>query len=112
MRPISVLDNILNRKKRSIKIRPMPKSNLDQFETWLKNFNWETLYELKSSHEQAEYLQNILYENLQKHIPEKVVKFCNEDQPFFTPELKVLDRKRKKEFNKNRKSIKYINLNK
>ena len=53
----------------------------------------------------------MLYENLQLYLPEKVVKFCNEDQPFFTPELKSIDRKRKREFHKNRRSNKYILLN-
>ena len=66
MRPISVIDNRVERKKREIKLRPMPKSKLEQFGTWLENFNWKTLHEFKSSHEQAEYFQNILYENLQK----------------------------------------------
>ena len=43
---------------------------------------------------------------------QKKVKFCNEDQPYFTPELKILDRKRKIEFKKHRRSKKYLELNK
>ena len=42
----------------------------------------------------------------------KKEKFCNEDQPYFTPELKILDRKRKIEFKKHRHSKKYLELNK
>ena len=112
MKPISVLNNRRERKKRVVKIRPLPQSKLDMFENWLKNFSWKPLQKLENSHKQAEYFQDTLFKYLQLYIPEKVVKFCNEDQPFFTPELKTLDRKRKHEFNRNRKSEKYKNLNK
>ena len=46
-----------------------------------------------------------------EYLPEKKVKLCYEDQPFFTPELKMLDRKRKREFQKHRQSKKYLKLN-
>ena len=44
--------------------------------------------------------------------PTKTIKVTTDDQPFFTPELKVLDRKRKKEFWRNRKSSKWRKLHK
>ena len=111
MKPISVMNNRKTRRKRHLVLRPLPDSKLLNFEKWLKTFSWQKLYDLESSHDKAEYFQKVLYENVQIYLPEKVVKFCNEDQPFFTPELKSLDRQRKREFNKNRRSNKYINLN-
>ena len=74
--------------------------------------DWREVHEAESSHEKAAILQKMLLDNLNKFLPEKVTKFTNEDRPFFTPELKALDRKRKNEFRKNRKSLKYIKLNK
>ena len=48
---------------------------------------------------------------MNEYLPLKKVKFCNEVQPFYTPELKNLDKKRKKEFQKHRRSGKYQHLN-
>ena len=71
MKPISIMNNRITRKKRVVMIRPLPKSKLDEFESWLKNFDWKKLYDIESSHEKAVYFQNILYDNLQNYPLEK-----------------------------------------
>ena len=96
MKPVSEFDNLIQRKQKILKIRPMPESKLKKFENWLKVYQWDELFKLKSSHEKAEHFQEILMEKFNQFLPERQVKFCNEDQPYFTPELKTLDRKRKK----------------
>ena len=44
-----------------------------------------------------------------KIAPERVRKITSDDQPWFTEPLKVLDRKRRREFHKNRRSQRYLN---
>ena len=44
--------------------------------------------------------------------PEKFRKIASDDKPWFTEPLKNLDRKRRREFNKNRRSEKYFRLHK
>ena len=94
--PISIIDNRHDRKKKSVKIRPFLESRMLEFEEWLKKHDWSEIYILESSHKKAELFQSTLLEKLNLYIPEKIVKFCTDDQPYFTPELKTLDRKRKK----------------
>ena len=43
--------------------------------------------------------------------PAKTVKLRTEDKPFITKETKVLDRQRRREYNKRGKSVYYTNLN-
>ena len=43
--------------------------------------------------------------------PLKSFKVCPDDQPWFSKSLKLLDRKRKREFYKNHKSQKWEELN-
>ena len=45
-----------------------------------------------------------------KVVPEKIRNIASDDQPWFTQSLKVLDRKRKREFTKNRRSPRYLSL--
>ena len=56
--------------------------------------------------------QNILIKVLDEIFPEKTRKISNDDQPWITHRLKVLDRKRKRIYRKERKSEKWIEINK
>ena len=42
--------------------------------------------------------------------PEKTVRVSNKDKEFITKEIKILDRKKKKEWKENWKSDKYLEL--
>jgi hypothetical protein len=56
-------------------------------------------------------LQTELLEGLNKYLPEKTMTFSSDDQPWMTPELKNLDRKRKRQYHKHRRSNKWHNMN-
>ena len=58
----------------------------------------------------AENLQNILVSKVNEYFPEKTrIISCN-DQPFFSYKLKILKRKKAREYNKHRRSMKYKKL--
>ena len=65
----------------------------------------------KSADDKAAILQKILSEKLEECMPEKMFSFNSDDQPFFTPELKKLDRQRKQEYRRHRRSFKWKSLN-
>ena len=44
--------------------------------------------------------------------PEKSRNIASDDKPWFTEPLKTLDKKRRREFNKNRRSERYFRLQK
>ena len=66
----------------------------------------------ESADRKAEVLQSTLMKKLDEFMPEKIFSFSSDDQPFFTPELKNLDKKRKREYRRHRRSYKWSALNK
>ena len=47
-----------------------------------------------------------------KLAPEKQRNISSDDQPWYTEQLKTLDRRRRREFHDNRRSVKYVRLQK
>ena len=68
--PISEFDNTLERKQRTITIRPLLESKLIKSENWLKKFEWGKLMEIESSHQKADYFQKTIIEKFE-FLPEK-----------------------------------------
>ena len=50
-------------------------------------------------------------ENLEKFLPLKTIKICSEDEPWFSTNLKKLERKMKREYVKHKQSKKWSFLN-
>ena len=48
---------------------------------------------------------------LEEYLPSKIRKVSSDDQPFCTEKMKKLKRLKSREFNKNRRSIKWTKLN-
>ena len=60
--------------------------------------------------QQAAYFENVMENEIEFYFPTKKVKFSISDKPFITQELKILKRKRQREYVKNGKSKKYLIL--
>ena len=60
--------------------------------------------------EQAEELEKILNENLNKFCPVKEMRLGSQDKPFITAELKRLDRQKRREYQKRGKTLKYKSI--
>jgi hypothetical protein len=110
MRPITSLNNQPARTKRKVKIRPLPDSGLTQFGKWIAEQTWGKVYEETTAHEKAKVFQTLLMSALDEYLPQKMTTFSSDDQVWMTPELKQLDRRRKREFRKHRKSPKWKHL--
>ena len=91
-------------------IRPIPESLLPIFEEKLQNTDFSTIYKHQNStlmvHAYQEKLQNILEETF----PLKSIKISDQDQPWFTEELRTLKRARMREYSRHGKSLKYTEL--
>ena len=111
MTPITATQQTQPRMYKTIETRPIQFSGLQKFAKWVENHNWADLYRCNDSNLKAEMFQNTLLTNYQKFFPVKKMKISCEDKPWFTLELKKLDRKRKKEFSKHYKSDLWTNLN-
>ena len=75
-----------------MKVRRLPDSGKIQMLRWFKEQSWDEVIREESCHEKAIILQSLIMDNLDKYLPEKTVNFSSDDQPWFTPELKVLDK--------------------
>ena len=73
---------------------------------------WEEVTEAETAHEKASTFQKVLLEKLYEIFPEKERTVNSDDQPWITHKLKLLDRKRKRIYHKERRSEKWSKLNK
>ena len=110
--PISAINNKPARITRKVKVRRLPQSGKDQLRRWISQQTWDEVLSAESAHEQAMILQTMLMQKVDEYLPEKMVSVSSDDQPWFTPELKELDKKRKTEYRRHRKSARWRALNK
>ena len=99
-----------DREVRSRTTRPMPESGVEAFIRGLEGETWSTVMKEDCPTKQEDEFQRILLQHLNLHLPTKTVRFRPQDKPFITKELKIIDRKRKREYRKHGKSQKYLNL--
>ena len=111
-RPISKINNKSGREVRQVKVRPIPESGMRRMTDWFLDQNWEEVYKAESAHDKASLFQAKLMEALNNIFPEKIMKVSSDDQPWVTHRLKVLDRRRKRIFHKERRSERWKILNK
>ena len=111
MKPIDSINNNPARLKKAVTFRPLPRSGIERMGQWIVTEKWECVTEAKSAHEKAAALQHLVMKQLNNFLPEKTTTFTSEDQPWVTPEIKEIDRKKKREFYKHRKSPKWKRLN-
>ena len=100
------------REYRTIEFRPLPESGISNYGYWLSQQNWSDFYKTENVNEKAVYLHQTLLNKFHEIFPLKQIKMSNDDKPWFTDKLKKLDRLRKREFFKRKKSPKWRILNK
>ena len=94
-------------KKKIIKTRPLPESNIQKYEKELARHPWKEIFEGKQVNQMVELFHNFIRSNLDKYFPEKCTKLSNFDKKWMSPELKQLHRSMQREFFRHRKSLKY-----
>ena len=107
--PVSAANHITREYKTTF-VRPLPESGIQEFKAWTKNLEWGPILEINSPTEQVELLEKTLENKLNTIFPMKTVKTSSDDKPFFTAELKKLDRKKKRIYLKSGNSDKYKKL--
>ena len=111
MEPISNVNPSQTKRYKVITYRPFPDSGIREMGQWIQAQSWKEIYRLSSAHDKAEKFENMLMEKVELFFPEKTIKVNENDKPWMNPELVKLDRKRKKEYNRNMKSTKWKELN-
>jgi hypothetical protein len=112
VKPISNISFLPARSKKVVKFRPLPSTGIQKMGEWIAIQDWQEVYDGKTAHDKAELFQQMLLQKMDECLPEKSITVTSDDKPWITSEIKQLDRKQKREFCKNRKSAKWIKLNK
>ena len=112
VRPICAINNTCARTTKEIKVRPITDIGIFKMRAWCINQDWNEVITTKSASEKAHKLQDMLSNSFNKFFPEKTLKINSDDQPWITSKLKNMDRRRKREYTKHRKSEKWQNLDK
>ena len=111
MRPINTIENSFSRTYKEITARPINQSGMGLLRDWFETQDWSKNIQLDSVNEKAALLMTQILEALDKYLPKKVIRIASDDKPWYTQHLKKLDRRRRREYNKNRRSQKYRQLN-
>ena len=74
--------------------------------------SWNTVCQESSPTDQARVFEKLLHENLNRYCPEQEMKISSKDKPFINAELKKIDRRKKREYQKRGKTEKFLNLKK
>ena len=111
MRPINTIENSCLRTYKEITVRPINQSRMGLLRDWFETQDWSKNIQLDSVNEKAALLMTQILEALDQYLPKKVIRIASDDEPWYTQHLKKLDRRRRREYNKNRRSQKYRQLN-
>ena len=88
----------------------MPDSGLFQFGKWPSKQSWNKIYIEKEVDTKAKIFQQNLFNKFFQVFPIKKPKVSEDDKPWCTEKLKVLDRQKKREFVKHQKWSKWKKL--
>ena len=111
MQPISATVPISPRSYRTVHYRPITESGCAAFQSWIEGETWSDVYTCTDVHKKAAQFQKMIMKNFEKCFPVKTLKICDDDKPWVTKGVKKLDRLRKREFLKHKKSKKWVILN-
>ena len=103
-KPINTLNNKNARITRKITTRPITHSGMKEMQNWIIQQTWENVFQTENTHSKAQIFQDTLITKYEEIFPEKTRKINSDDTPWMTQKLKRLDRKRKRVYNKQRKS--------
>ena len=110
--PISSIDNESARLKKIIIYRPYADKSLNKMQEWIDQQDWSEIKNEKSAHDKMKSLQNLLIKKYEEFFPERKKIITIDDQPFFSNKLKIMKRRKAREFRKNRKSNKWLQMDK
>ena len=108
--PISNQNYLKPRCKKTITVRPLPQSAIDEFGKVITSHGWEEVLNERAIDVKVKNFHTTLRNNLDKFFPEKTVKISTLDKKWMNPSLKVLHRQVQREFFKNRQSKKWKKL--
>ena len=98
--------------KKTVFTRPLPQSGIDKLSEFFAMHNWSEVFDEEDIDKKVGNFHATLRLKLDEFFPEKSMTVSVLDKKWMNPKLKSLNRKIKREFYKNRKSIKWRKIKK
>ena len=98
------------RRFRTVTYRPLSDENIRKFGQWITSESFTGINEHLQPTAHAQELQELLMSKLDELCPTQTMRVSIQDKPFINKELKTLNRRKQREYNKNGKSVKYKKL--
>ena len=111
MKPLTHEFSTVPKRYKVITYRPFPDSAIREMGQWIQSQSWNEIYSIECPNLKAQKFEEILMEKVNLFFPEKCLKIDENDQPWVDTQLLKLDRLRKREYNKRKRSEKWTNLN-
>ena len=92
--------------------RPLPESAVRIFMQWIHTEKWDSVPISGSPTVQVTAFEELVSQKVEELFPERKIRITKKDKEFITSELKTLDRKKKREWQKNGRSDRYLQLKK
>ena len=108
--PHSDRNNPPVRRFKTVTYRPLPDSAVRQFGSWITSESFSQIKDDLPPSLHAKSLESILLANLDKYCPQKTMRVGPQDKPWMNSELKVISRRKMREWNKHGKYSKYVEL--
>ena len=105
--PLSTANPTQQKKYKTVKYRPFTESGVREMGQWVQKQSWSDIYKVSCVNLKTEKFEEMIMEKVNLFFPEKTLRLCEDDKPWMTCGLKNLDRQRKREYSKNKKSIKW-----
>ena len=93
-------------------IRPMPTSSINQFGQFITQEEWSFMDPTLTSSELTDVFESYTNKLVDIYFPTKEIRLKCDDKPYITEMIKANKRRLMREYEKNGKSLKYLNLKK
>ena len=110
--PLNNAHNVVKRIKKRIDYRPYTDKGFAEMTKVLDNFCWDSIENMNDANKQLATFQQIVYNMFDNCFPSKSQEITTENELWFNEKLSKLKKRKSREFNKNRRSSKYMRLQK
>ena len=111
MEPLTNENPTRTKRYRTIKHRPFPDSAIREMGQWVQSQTWQEIFLQEDVNLKAQKFEEIIMEKVNLFCPEETLKLSENDKPWVDPKLIQLDRQQKREYNKRKRSKKWLKLN-
>ena len=110
--PINVVNNKPLRQTRQVVVRPITESGMKLLKLWIQNKQWKELEEAPTVDMKVKIFNQDILTQLNICLPEKIIRVTTDDAPWCNNKVKNIKRIKCREYNKHRRSNKWIELDK